>query len=112
MIRVIRTIDAHVGGQSVRLVVEGVPRPHGKTPAQQREVDASRGFVQAVPRPRAARASGHDCRDSHPAVRGRPLHHTVVGDFPALVTEVEGSAWITGEHTFFLDDDDPLVTNE
>jgi trans-L-3-hydroxyproline dehydratase len=40
--------------------------------------------------------------------RGRPLHRTVVGDVPALVTEVEGSAWITGEHTFFLDDDDPF----
>jgi proline racemase len=40
--------------------------------------------------------------------RGRPLHRTVVGDVPALVTEVEGSAWITGEHTFFLDDDDPM----
>jgi trans-L-3-hydroxyproline dehydratase len=40
--------------------------------------------------------------------RGRPLHRTVVADYPALVTEIEGSAWITGEHTFFLDDDDPL----
>jgi proline racemase len=40
--------------------------------------------------------------------RGRPLHRTIVGDVPALITEVEGSAWITGEHTFFLDDDDPL----
>jgi len=40
--------------------------------------------------------------------RGRPLHRTIVADFPALVTEIEGSAWITGEHTFFLDDDDPF----
>jgi proline racemase len=40
--------------------------------------------------------------------RGRPIHRTVVGDVPALVTEIEGSAWITGEHTFFLDDDDPF----
>jgi proline racemase len=40
--------------------------------------------------------------------RGRPLHRTLVADFPALVTEIEGSAWITGEHTFFLDDDDPF----
>jgi proline racemase len=55
--------------------------------------------------------------DGHPFVheslsgalfRGRPLHRTVVADFPAIVTEVEGSAWITGEHTFFLDEDDPL----
>ena len=40
--------------------------------------------------------------------RGRALHHTLVADVPALVTEIEGSAWITGEHTFFLDDDDPF----
>jgi proline racemase len=40
--------------------------------------------------------------------RGRPLHRTLVTDVPALVTEIEGSAWITGEHTFFLDDDDPF----
>jgi proline racemase len=40
--------------------------------------------------------------------RGRPLHRTIVADYPALVTEIEGSAWITGEHTFFLDDDDPF----
>ena len=37
MIRVITTIDAHVGGQPLRLVVDGVPRPHGKTSAQQRD---------------------------------------------------------------------------
>jgi len=40
--------------------------------------------------------------------RGRPLHRTIVSDYPALVTEIEGAAWITGEHTFFLDDDDPF----
>ena len=37
MIRVIKTIDAHVGGQPLRLIVDGVPRPHGKSSAQQRE---------------------------------------------------------------------------
>src|SRR5687767_10614194 len=36
MIRVIKTIDAHVGGQPLRLVVDGIPRPPGKTPALQR----------------------------------------------------------------------------
>jgi len=40
--------------------------------------------------------------------RGRLLRRTQVGDFPAIVTEIEGSAWITGEHTFYIDDDDPL----
>jgi trans-L-3-hydroxyproline dehydratase len=42
------------------------------------------------------------------------LHHarltrrTQVGELPAIVTEVDGSAWITGEHTFYMDDDDPF----
>jgi proline racemase len=31
-----------------------------------------------------------------------------VGERPAVVTEIEGSAWITGEHTFLLDEDDPF----
>jgi proline racemase len=40
--------------------------------------------------------------------RGRLLRRTQVGDIPAIVPEIEGSAWITGEHTFYIDDDDPL----
>jgi trans-L-3-hydroxyproline dehydratase len=40
--------------------------------------------------------------------RGRALRRTLVGDLPALVPEIEGSAWITGEHTFLVDEDDPL----
>jgi proline racemase len=49
----------------------------------------------------------------HESVIGT-LHHarlvrrTQVGDYPSIVTDVEGSAWITGEHTFHIDDDDPL----
>jgi proline racemase len=31
-----------------------------------------------------------------------------VGEYPAIVAEIEGSAWITGEHTFYVDEDDPL----
>jgi proline racemase len=41
-------------------------------------------------------------------LRGRLLRRTQVGELPAIVTEITGSAWITGEHTFVLDDDDPL----
>jgi proline racemase len=40
--------------------------------------------------------------------RGRILCDTLVGDLPAIVPEIEGSAWITGEHTFLVDDRDPL----
>jgi len=40
--------------------------------------------------------------------RGRVLRRTTVGDLPAIVPELEGSAWVTGEHHFIVDDDDPL----
>jgi proline racemase len=40
--------------------------------------------------------------------RGRVLRRTQVGDLPAIVPEIEGSAWITGEHTFLVDEEDPL----
>jgi proline racemase len=40
--------------------------------------------------------------------RGRVLHRTQVGELPAIVAEIQGSAWITGEHTFVIDDEDPL----
>ena len=39
---------------------------------------------------------------------GRVASRTQVGEFPSIVPEIEGSAWITGEHTFLVDDDDPL----
>ena len=40
--------------------------------------------------------------------RGRVVRRTLVGDYPAIVTEIEGTAWVTGEHTFFVSEDDPL----
>ena len=40
--------------------------------------------------------------------RGRVARRTQVGDNAAIVTEIEGTAWITGEHAFYVDDDDPL----
>ena len=41
-------------------------------------------------------------------LRGRMLRRTQVGDVPAVITAITGSAWITGEHTFVLDEDDPF----
>ena len=41
-------------------------------------------------------------------LRGRVTARSQVGDTPAVITEIEGSAWITGEHTFLLDEDDPF----
>jgi proline racemase len=39
---------------------------------------------------------------------GRVASRTAVGDHAAIVPELEGSAWITGEHTFVVDERDPL----
>jgi proline racemase len=40
--------------------------------------------------------------------RGRVVGETDVAGLPAVVTEVEGSAYRTGEHVFTLEPDDPL----
>jgi len=40
--------------------------------------------------------------------RGRIAGRTRVGDFDAILPELEGSAWITGEHVFLVEDADPL----
>ena len=40
--------------------------------------------------------------------KGRIAGRTSIGDLEAIVPEIEGSAWITGEHSFFIDDSDPL----
>jgi trans-L-3-hydroxyproline dehydratase len=38
----------------------------------------------------------------------RVAGRTAVGEYEAIVPEIEGSAWITGEQTFFVDEADPL----
>jgi proline racemase len=40
--------------------------------------------------------------------RGRVVGETMVGDLPAILPEIEGEAFITGEHTFLIDETDPL----
>jgi proline racemase len=39
---------------------------------------------------------------------GRIAARQQVGDRAAIVPEISGSAWITGEHTFLIDGEDPL----
>jgi trans-L-3-hydroxyproline dehydratase len=39
---------------------------------------------------------------------GRVTTRTMVGERDAIVPSIEGSAWVTGEHTFHIDGDDPL----
>lgn len=38
---------------------------------------------------------------------GRIVREAAVGGRPAIVPAIEGRAWITGQHTYFLDPDDP-----
>lgn len=40
--------------------------------------------------------------------KGRVVDRVDVGEKAAIVPEIEGAAWITGEHTFLIDGDDPL----
>jgi proline racemase len=40
--------------------------------------------------------------------RGRVVARTTVNELPAIVPEIEGSAWVTGEHTFIIQEDDVL----
>jgi len=40
--------------------------------------------------------------------RGRVTARTQVGEYAAIITEIEATASVTGEHTFFVDDDEPL----
>ncbi|MBM3771235.1 MAG: proline racemase [Acidimicrobiia bacterium] len=39
---------------------------------------------------------------------GRIASRTMVGDLPAVTPEIEGSAWVTGEHRFVAAHDDPF----
>jgi proline racemase len=39
---------------------------------------------------------------------GTIVGRQAVGERAAIVPEIEGSAWITGEHTFLIDGEDPL----
>lgn len=40
--------------------------------------------------------------------KGRVVDRVEIGEKNAIVPEIEGEAWITGEHTFLIDGDDPL----
>ena len=40
--------------------------------------------------------------------KGRVVGEVTVGELPAIIPEIEGDAWFTGEHTFHIDDRDPF----
>jgi proline racemase len=39
---------------------------------------------------------------------GRITNRTSIGQADAVIPEIQGSSWITGEHVFHVADDDPL----
>ncbi len=41
-------------------------------------------------------------------MRGRLAERTTVGEYSAIIADIRGSAWITGEHMFLADPADPL----
>jgi trans-L-3-hydroxyproline dehydratase len=41
--------------------------------------------------------------------RGRVIEDTIVGELPAIIPEIEGRAYITGESKFLMEDGDPLA---
>ena len=56
-------------------------------------------------------APGQPFRQEGPAgaiFTGTATGRTRVGECDAILPVIEGSAWITGDHTFEVDDDDPL----
>jgi trans-L-3-hydroxyproline dehydratase len=42
------------------------------------------------------------------AFRGAAVRRVRIGDFAALICDVEGDAWVTGEHAFLRQPDDPF----
>src|SRR5258705_7295020 len=69
MRQVLKTIDAHVAGEPLRLIVDGVPRPAGKTMAQKREW--MRRHVDQVRRALVLEPRGH--RDMCAAMLTEPV---------------------------------------
>ena len=41
--------------------------------------------------------------------RARVIETTKVGEFEAIVPEIEGSAWVTGFQNFWFDPEDPCA---
>jgi proline racemase len=57
---------------------------------------------------------GHDQTFAHESIigslfRGRVVDEAVVGELPAIVPEISGEAYITGECTFIIDEEDPFA---
>ena len=51
---------------------------------------------------------GHESATTGTMFKAKVLQETKVGEFDAVITDVTGSAYVTGMHTFVVDPDDPL----
>lgn len=51
---------------------------------------------------------GHESATTGTVFKATVLEETRVGEFDAVITDVTGSAYVTGMHTFVIDPDDPL----
>ena len=88
---------------------DGVRGRRGRPVAvRQRNIGATR-----APRPLGSASARRRARPPqhrrHRAFTARVVGDAEVAGIPAVVTEVEGSAYRTGEHVFTLDPDDPLA---
>lgn len=51
---------------------------------------------------------GHESATTGTVFKSRVIEETRVAQFPAVVSDVTGSAYVTGMHTFVVDQNDPL----
>lgn len=51
---------------------------------------------------------GHESATTGTMFKAKVLEEAKVGDFDAVITDVTGSAYVTGMHTFVIDPEDPL----
>ena len=78
----ITTIDCHAAGEPLRVIIGGFPGLPGETIV-----------IESIISTRFS---------------GRVVETTTFGPYPAVIPEVEGTAYITGRHEFLIDPDDPL----
>ncbi|MFM9434312.1 proline racemase [Janthinobacterium sp. CG_23.3] len=87
--RTIHTIDAHTGGEPLRILVSGMPPVPGAT------ILDKRAWLKAI---------------VGSSVEVRVTDTLQVGAFDAAITEVSGHAHIAGFNQWVLEDSDPFPT--